>query len=100
MVALPCLITCVLGVHAATGIHREAQCSGCMARYAGVNNAGNLMSVVVYRCPTSFKEVTTTIETGKDTLAKMGAKKLTNWLWCPHCVEGHQINSADAVVRE
>ena len=58
------------------------------------------MSVVVFRCPTSSKEVTTTIEASKDTLVKMGAMKLTIWLSCPHCVEGHQINPADAVLKD
>ena len=58
------------------------------------------MSVVVYRCPTSSKEVTTTIETSNETLVKMGAMKLTIWLWCPHCAKGHQINSADAALKD
>ena len=44
------------------------------------------MSVVCYRCPTSGEEVTTAIETGKDTLVKMRAMDLTIWVWCPHCM--------------
>ena len=54
------------------------------------------MSVVCYRCPTSGEEVTTAIETGSDTLVKMRAMDLTIWVWCPHCMAGHQIAPAEA----
>jgi len=58
------------------------------------------MSVVCYRCPTSGEEVTTAIETSKDTLVKMRAMDLTMWVWCPHCMAGHQIKSADAALED
>jgi hypothetical protein len=57
------------------------------------------MGVVGYRCPTSGEEVTTAIETSKDTLVKMRAMDLTIWVWCPHCLAGHQIKPADAVLE-
>ena len=59
---------------------------------------GLRMGVVGYRCPTSGEEVTTAIETSKDTLVKMRAMDLTIWVWCPHCMAGHQIKPADAVL--
>jgi hypothetical protein len=58
------------------------------------------MSVVCYRCPKTGEEVTTAIETSKDTLVKMRAMDLTMWVWCPHCMAGHQIKSADAVLED
>lgn len=58
------------------------------------------MGVVCYRCPTSGEEVTTAIETGNDTLVKMRAMDLTIWVWCPHCMAGHQIKPADAVLED
>ena len=58
------------------------------------------MSVVCYRCPTSGEEVMTAIETSKDTLVKMRAMDLTMWVWCPHCMAGHQIKPADAVLED
>ena len=57
------------------------------------------MGVVVYRCPASEEDVTTAIETSKDTLVKMRAMDLTIWVWCPHCMAGHQIKPADAVLE-
>ena len=54
------------------------------------------MSVVRYRCPTSGEEVTTAIETGRDTLVKMRAMDLTIWVWCPHCLAGHKIKPGEA----
>jgi hypothetical protein len=54
---------------------------------------------VCYRCPTSGAEVTTAIETSNDTLLKMRAMNLTIWVWCPHCVTGHQIDPADTVLE-
>jgi hypothetical protein len=56
------------------------------------------MSVVCYRCPETGEEVTTAIETSKDTLVKMRAMDLTMWVWCPHCMAGHQIKSAEAAL--
>ena len=58
------------------------------------------MSVVCYRCPTSGEEVTTAIETSKDTLVKMRTMDLTMWVWCPHCMAGHQIKPVDAVLQD
>ena len=58
------------------------------------------MSVVCYRCPTTGEDVTTAIETKTDVLVKMRAMDLTIWVWCPHCVDGHKINAADAVVDD
>ena len=58
------------------------------------------MGVVGYRCPTSGENVTTAIETSKDTLVKMRAMDLTIWVWCPHCMAGHQIKPADAVLED
>ena len=60
---------------------------------------GRRMGVVGYRCPTSGENVTTAIETSKDTLVKMRAMDLTIWVWCPHCMAGHQIKPADAVLE-
>ncbi|MBX9826315.1 MAG: hypothetical protein K2Z80_14335 [Xanthobacteraceae bacterium] len=58
------------------------------------------MSVVCYRCPKTGEEVTTAIETSKDTLVKMRAMDLTMWVWCPHCMAGHQIKPADASLED
>lgn len=58
------------------------------------------MGVVRYRCPTSGEDVTTAIETRSDVLVRMRAKELTLWVWCPHCMAGHQINPADAVLED
>ena len=58
------------------------------------------MGVVCYRCPKSGEEVTTAIETSKDTLVKMRAMDLTIWVWCPHCMAGHQIKPADAMLED
>ena len=58
------------------------------------------MSVVCYRCPQTGEEVTTAIETSKDTLVKMRAMDLTMWVWCPHCMAGHQIKPAEATLED
>ena len=58
------------------------------------------MSVVCYRCPKTGEDVTTAIETSKDTLVKMRAMDLTMWVWCPHCMAGHQIKPSDAVLED
>lgn len=65
----------------------------------GIGVGGGVMGVVGYRCPTSGEDVTTAIETSKDTLVKMRAMDLTIWVWCPHCMAGHQINPGDAVLE-
>ena len=58
------------------------------------------MSVVRYRCPESGEEVSTAIETAKDVLVRMRSMDLSIWVWCPHCMAGHQINPADAVLED
>jgi hypothetical protein len=58
------------------------------------------MSVVRYRCPATKEEVTTSIETGKETLFRMNLMNLTIWVWCPHCIAGHQITPTDAVLQD
>ena len=57
------------------------------------------MGVVGYRCPNSGKDVTTAIETSHHTLVKMRALDLIIWVWCPHCMAGHQIKPADARIE-
>ena len=58
------------------------------------------MGVVRYRCTTTGEEVTTAIETGHDTLFRMKQMNLTIWVWCPHCMAGHQIRPNEAVLQE
>ena len=29
----------------------------------------------------------------------MRAMDLSIWVWCPHCVSGHQIKPADAIIE-
>lgn len=58
------------------------------------------MSVVCYRCPTTGEDVSTAIETRTDILVKMRAMDLSIWVWCPHCMAGHQIKPADAVLED
>jgi hypothetical protein len=57
------------------------------------------MSVVSYRCPNTREQVTTAIETKSDVLVRMRAMNLTIWVWCPHCMAGHQIKPADATLE-
>ena len=57
------------------------------------------MGVVCYRCPTTGEDVTTAIETKTDVLVKMRALDLSIWVWCPHCMAGHQIKPADAILE-
>jgi hypothetical protein len=59
-----------------------------------------MSSVVAYRCPTTENEVVTAIETDNVTLTRMQQSKLTIWVWCPHCMAGHQIGAEDARVEE
>jgi hypothetical protein len=54
------------------------------------------MGLMRYRCPVAGGEVTTAIETGDETLARMRAMDLTIWVWCPHCMAGHQITPSEA----
>jgi len=57
------------------------------------------MGMVGFRCPETGKDVTSAIETSSDTLAKMRAMNLAIWAFCPHCMAGHQIKPADAVIE-
>ena len=57
------------------------------------------MGVVCYRCPTTGEDVTTAIETKTDVLVKMRTLDLSIWVWCPHCMAGHQIKPADAILE-
>jgi hypothetical protein len=57
------------------------------------------MGVIGFRCPETGEEVTTAIETSRDTLEKMRSKNLAIWAFCPHCMTGHQIKPADAVIE-
>jgi hypothetical protein len=57
------------------------------------------MSIVAYRCPTSGEQVTTAIETSKDTLVKMRDMNLSIWVWCQHCMAGHQIKASEATLE-
>ena len=58
------------------------------------------MSVIRYRCPKSREQVETAIETRKEVLVRMKAMDLTIWAWCPHCMAGHQIKPAAAVLED
>jgi hypothetical protein len=58
------------------------------------------MGVVSYRCPTSGEDVSTAIETSKDTLVRMRSMDLSIWVWCPHCMAGHQIKPAEAMLED
>ena len=58
------------------------------------------MSVIRYRCPKSREQVETAIETRKDALVRMRTMDLTIWVWCPHCMTGHQIKPADAMLED
>jgi AhpD family alkylhydroperoxidase len=58
------------------------------------------MGVLRYRCPKSSEEVTTAIQVGASDLARMRAMGLSIWARCPHCISGHQIKAADAILEE
>ena len=58
------------------------------------------MSVVSYQCPTTENEVVTAIESDDTTLRRMQASKLSIWVWCPHCMAGHQISADHARITE
>ena len=58
------------------------------------------MGLVRYRCPKSREEVETAIETRKDVLVRMKTMDLQIWVWCPHCMAGHQIKPGDAQLEE
>ncbi len=54
------------------------------------------MAELRFRCPASFHEVKTSIETDEATLRKMKAMKLS--LWCAHCGKSHAIEASDTFV--
>jgi hypothetical protein len=56
--------------------------------------------VVSYRCPKTDDEIVTTIQADKDVLRRMQMMKLTIWVWCPHCMAGHQIKAGQAHAQE
>ena len=58
------------------------------------------MGVVRYQCPKSKEQVETSIEMSKDVLVRMGASHLTIWVWCPHCMAGHQIKPDNAKLED
>ena len=58
------------------------------------------MGVVRYRCPNTKEEVTTAIETANDVLFKMRSMNLKLWVWCPHCIAGHQLSPKDAILHD
>lgn len=57
------------------------------------------MSVVVYRCPSTGDEVSTSIQASTDTLLRMRDSRLAIWVWCPHCMGGHQIGADEARIQ-
>lgn len=71
----------------------------------GTSHPGQLLSmqqsgeiaVLVYRCPTTHRQVTSAIQTTAKALARLGALKLS--LWCPHCDDAHTVCARDAAVQ-
>ena len=53
--------------------------------------------MLVYRCPTTHRQVKSDIETTAKALARLGALKLS--LWCPHCDDAHAIRASEAGVQ-
>ena len=49
------------------------------------------MAILSYRCPSTSKEVRTSIDTDHATLARM--RKLKVGVACPHCLEGHIVTA-------
>jgi hypothetical protein len=45
-------------------------------------------------------QVTTAIQTGHDVLVRMREMDLTIWVWCPHCMAGHQIKPSEAILQD
>lgn len=52
------------------------------------------MSFLRYRCPKTFVEIETSIETDDRTLKKM--QQMTLSVWCPRCEASHRIAATDA----
>ena len=47
------------------------------------------MSVLSYQCPNTSKDVTTSIDTDSQTLARLRDLKIS--VACPHCIGGHMV---------
>jgi len=47
------------------------------------------MSVLSYLCPSTSKDVTTSIDTDSQTLARLRDLKIS--VACPHCIGGHMV---------
>ncbi len=58
------------------------------------------MSIIIYRCPTSHEQVTTAIEASNDTLVNKRDMNLSIWVWCQHCMAGHQIKSSEVTLDD
>jgi hypothetical protein len=63
---------------------------------AGAGNQGS-KAVLVYRCPTTHRQVKSEIETTAQVLARLGALKLS--LWCPHCDDAHMVCASETAVQ-
>jgi hypothetical protein len=57
-----------------------------------------VMSVVIYRCPETHRDVETAIITDEATLAKMQLRPFKISVWCPHCQTSHEILASEAWV--
>jgi hypothetical protein len=64
---------------------------------ATVDAAIREIAVLVYRCPTTHRQVTSEIQTTAKALARLGALKLS--LWCPHCDDAHTVCASEAAVQ-
>jgi hypothetical protein len=62
----------------------------------GADNQGS-QAVLVYRCPTTHRQVKSEIQTTAKVLARLGALKLS--LWCPHCGDAHTVCANEATVQ-
>lgn len=56
-----------------------------------------IQTVLVYRCPTTHRQVTSDIQTTAQALARLGTLKLA--LWCPHCASGHSVCANETVAQ-
>jgi hypothetical protein len=67
------------------------------SRSTTVDTAIREIAVLVYRCPTTHRQVTSAIQTTAKALARLGALKLS--LWCPHCDDAHTVCAREAAVQ-
>jgi hypothetical protein len=49
--------------------------------------------MLIYRCPTTEKDVQSSIEASESDVQRLRALRLS--LWCPHCQGGHAILGKD-----